>query len=647
MGTDHLPDPPGVGAHRRRSRARGRAIAFGIVGLAGACVLSLAGPEPAAAVGIDPWHAVGGALGAGVNAITGGIGQGAVAAFGAIVKGLFAWPAKMINRELLAWLVAVPDYAIHPQSRPAGAGSSSLAQLGATTSAMAFAALGAVGTVSVVRYWAAGLTGSGGLEAFEGLARTVAAALLIVLWPWLFRHCADLANQAGRGLLGSGGVLDDTAGLLELAFAGGGALNVLAILIAMAGAGPFFGVLVSKIAVSAATALVFVGMPLAVMLWPIPELAWIARTAMRAFGTVLAIPLAWAVCFATFAAVGTDALSLQGAGSVVDALIQPLVAVALLWVAVSVPRTLARMAMFGALGGGGFVGRTASYLAARRADAALAQAIPAQLGGHKSDHRGGNGQGSGEPGATTSRWDPGRHRDAPGASARPPQPIGGAAAAAGPGAAGASVAPGTWTPPSEFEPADPRSAAAGAAGLRTPSWREIKDHMPVELAAAAALQASTGPSDVAAAMRALPSDAQAGVIALMEGKGGQIRGQMAHQAARTDLSSDHREAFRTLAAANPEIRSQGIRDFLDAGPIAPSAPSDGVTTDSAAATDPGMRESATSGATAAPVEQGGPMGTPPTGRPPSAPETPGGPAASSSVPPVRRDGGSTPDRSRS
>ena len=69
-----------------------------------------------------------------------------------------------------------------------------------------------------------------------------------------------------------------------------------------------------KIVVSASTALVFVAMPLAVMLWVIPELAWIARAAMRAFAVVLVIPLAWALCFATFAAVGVDALALKGAG---------------------------------------------------------------------------------------------------------------------------------------------------------------------------------------------------------------------------------------------------------------------------------------------------------------------------------------------
>src|SRR4051794_29447906 len=624
MGTDHLPDPPGVGAHRRRSRARGRAIAFGIVGLAGACVLSLAGPEPAAAVGIDPWHAIGGARGAGVNAITGGIGQGAVEAFGAIVKALFAWPAKMINRELLAWLVAVPDYAINPTTAPAGPQSSNLEQLEATTSAMAFAALGAVGTVSAVRYWAAGLTGSGGLEAFEGLARTVAAALFIVLWRWLFRHCADLANHAGRGLLASDSVLEDTARLLAVAFTVAVAFNVLGILVALAAAVLFLMLLVSKIAVSAVTALVFVGMPLAVMLWPIPELAWIARTAMRAFATVLAIPLVWAVCFATFAAVGADALALKGAGSVVDALIQPLVAVALLWLIVSVPKTLGRMAMFGALGGGGFVGRTASYLAARRADAALAQLVPAQLGGHKSD-RGAHSPSSGEGAGSVGPREPGRHRDTAAGPAHRPQPVG-AAAAASPSASGigAGHPQDSWTPPREFESSDTRVGADAAGGLRSPSWQEIKDHVPVELAAAAARQASTGRGDVAAAMRSLPPDARAGVIALMDAKGGQIRGQMTHQAARGDLTDGQREAFRTLAAARPETRAQGIREFLDAQPIAPSTPAGQGETSSAT---PGP---ATTGRpAAAPVTEGGPMGSAPAGRPPSAPEASSGPGAGS------------------
>ncbi len=36
-------------------------------------------------------------------------------------QALFSWPAKLVNRELLSWLVAVPDYAIDPSTaRPDG-----------------------------------------------------------------------------------------------------------------------------------------------------------------------------------------------------------------------------------------------------------------------------------------------------------------------------------------------------------------------------------------------------------------------------------------------------------------------------------------------------------------------------------------------
>jgi len=391
-------DPdPAVSRGVRRWRAPRRLwalLASGPLALGVVLLVSLASPEPARAIEINPLDPIEDLLGAGMDAVTGGIGGMAVEGLGAIIKALFAWPAKIINRELLGWLVAVPDYAIHPGTARAGGDGSNLAQLGATTSAMAFAALGAVATVSAIRYWATGLAGSGGLEALERLARTVAAALFIVLWPWLFRHAAELANEAGSGLLGSGRVLDDTARLLAVAFVAGVAFNILAILIAIGAAVLFLALLLTKVAVSATTALVFVGMPLAVMLWPVPELAWIARTAMRAFATVLAIPLLWAVCFATFAAVGIDALSLKGAGKVVDALVLPLVALALLWLTVVAPRTLARMAMLGAQGGG-FVGRTASYLVARRADAAVAQTIPAALGGRAG------GPGVGVAGAAT------------------------------------------------------------------------------------------------------------------------------------------------------------------------------------------------------------------------------------------------------
>jgi hypothetical protein len=524
-------------------------LAVAMLAVGGLSLVSLAAPEPARAIPLNPLDPLQDILGAGVDVVVDGVGGMAVESLQAIFNALFAWPAKLINRELLGWLVAVPDYAIHPQtSRSAGDGSN-LAQLGTTTSAMAFAALGAVATVSGIRYWAAGLTGAGGLEALEGLGRTVGAALFIVLWPWLFRHAADLANEAGAGLLGSGSVLDDTARMLGVAFAAGVVFNILAVLIAVGAAVLLLALLLTKIAVSATTALVFVGMPLAVMLWPVPELAWIARTMMRAFAVVLAIPLLWAVCFATFAAVGVDALALKGAGKVVDALVLPLVALALLWVTVVAPRTLARMAMLGAHGGG-FVGRAASYVVARRADAAVAQKLVpaiAAVGGPAAGAAAATVAASARgPGAAGSSRDRSRGGAQGGAD-------GGAPASRASTATGRSDVP-SITPEGVAPPPT-------GGGLRTPSWSEIRDRVPVELAAAAARERATTPADVARAMRSLPQDARDGVSSLMASRGGQIRGLMAEQAARADVSARERDAYRVLAAASDTARAQGISAF--------------------------------------------------------------------------------------
>ena len=135
---------------------------------------SLGGADEARALPPVPiGGGLGGAIGAGVDAITGGLGGAAVDGFSALLGKLFAWPAEVINRRLLAWLVAVPDYAISPRATSGGRAGSNLAELASTTSAMAFALLAAVGTVAGLRYWAAGLSGSGGFDALEGLGRTV------------------------------------------------------------------------------------------------------------------------------------------------------------------------------------------------------------------------------------------------------------------------------------------------------------------------------------------------------------------------------------------------------------------------------------------------------------------------------------------
>ena len=91
----------------------------------------------------------------------------------------------------------------------------------------------------------------------------------------------------------------------------------------------------------------------------------------------LAVPFVWAVCFAASGAMLNDGLFLKGSSGFFDALLEPLAAIALLWMMLLLPSRLAQMAMLGAGAvRGGFVSRAVSYAAglaaARRRAAAHA-----------------------------------------------------------------------------------------------------------------------------------------------------------------------------------------------------------------------------------------------------------------------------------
>jgi len=569
----------------RIGRTRWR-IRVGLLILIVGSVAALGTPDEANAVSTSP---ITGAIGTGIDIITGGVGSSVVDGFGALLGKLFSWSAGIINRHLLAWLVSVPNYAISTSGGPNQQGSN-LAELASTTSAMAFAMLAAVGTVSGARYWAAGLSGSGGFEALQGLARTVAAALFVVAWPWIFRHCADLTNAAAKGLLGSGTVLDDTSRLLGVAFGTTVAFNFLSIFIACFAGVLFLALLMCKIVASASTALVFTGMPLAIVLWVIPELAWIARAAMRAFAVVLAIPMIWSLCFATFAALSVDALSLKGAGSVADSLILPLVALALLWILVTLPRMLARAALLGGFSGGAFVSRTASFVGARRIDAALpgrGSGATSGSGGSSNGRSGPSSQGQQASGARTGVTVAAATAVAgpAGTAAGTGSSAAGGSSGAGAGAKVASPAMSRATPTTSPTPVAPRGATSG---LPPASWKEIQDRVPAETERAQARRESTTRQDVASAMRDLRPDVQRAIHSLSTAKEGRITGEMVHQASRSGLSADEQAAFRTLAAATPEVRMQGLSDVL--GSLSTQAG------DSSAVT---------------PRDTGGPLGSPP------------------------------------
>ena len=310
--------------------------------------------------------------------IGGTVGKLAVTAFDAIIHALFAPIAHFINTQLIGWLVAVPDYA------PAG---SHVAATEHTVLAMAGAALAAVATISIARFWLAGLAGSGS-SALEGLARTVGAALLLPIWPWMFHAAVALANDASTGLLGSGSVTKSSANLLAVGVGAGVGLGFLgvglfvSIVMAVVASILFLGLLMMKVVLAISTVLVFIAMPIAIVLSPV--VPWISRVLVRAFAVCLAVPFVWAVCFAASAAMLNDGLFLKGSSGFFNALLEPLAAIALLWVMLLLPTRLAQMAMLGASSvRGGFMSRAVSYAAGSQVRDVARQHLPGWAGGRQ------------------------------------------------------------------------------------------------------------------------------------------------------------------------------------------------------------------------------------------------------------------------
>ena len=91
----------------------------------------------------------------------------------------------------------------------------------------------------------------------------------------------------------------------------------------------FLGLLMMKVVLAISTVLVFIGMPIAIVLSPV--VSWIPRVLARAFAVCLAVPFVWAVCFAASGAMLNDGLFLKGSSGFFDALLEPLAAIALLW----------------------------------------------------------------------------------------------------------------------------------------------------------------------------------------------------------------------------------------------------------------------------------------------------------------------------
>ena len=498
-------------------------------------------------------------IGSGISSLLGGLGGDiaklAVGAFEAIIRALFAPIAKFITTQLIGWVITVPNLT-----------QGNVSRLEQTVEAMGGGLLGAVATISTVRYWAAGFAGGGdsGFAALEGLVRTVAAALFLASWPWLFDSGVHLTNLFTGSLMGSATVVNQTARLLAAGLGAGVALSFTPIglfcNIAMAVAASllFLGLLLLKVVVSASTILVFVGMPLAAVAWPV--VPWVARAAMRAFAVCLLVPALWALCFAAGGAAMLNAISFN-APSALNALLAPLVAIVLLYVMLKLPVHLARVAMLGAAPlGGGFVSRAVSYAAGSQVRDTARQHLPSWAGGQRDAQQQ-------QPESRTGT----RLRNAAtlaGAASGGAAAAGAAMGAGGigvPAAGGAAGPAGAANGRAYAPPPTARANAAGGLqnGLQTPSFAGREQDFANEKFEAE-FRERTNPvsgEQARAALASLPGETQRGVGELVSDHGAGAREHLAYQA-MGEWSPEEREALRTLAAASPDVRAQAVSDVM-------------------------------------------------------------------------------------
>jgi hypothetical protein len=262
-----------------------------------------------------------------------------------------------------------------------------------------------------------------------------------------------------------------------------------------------------------------------------------------------------------------------------NTLVQPLVAIVLLWVMLKLPIALARVAMLGGAAlSGGFVSRAASYAAGSQMRDTARQHLPSWAGGHTTQ--------TDTPAPQRESRTAGRLRNAAtlagavatgGAGAGASMASVGAASGGSVGTAAAGAANGrAYTPPPT---AQAHASGQGLqTGLQTPSFAG-REHDFANEKFEAQFRQRTNPVSAAqarAALQSLPESTQRGIAQLVADHGAGAREHLAYQALG-EWSPGERDALRTLAGATNKVRSKAVDDALvDLGSTSSPDPSAGV-----------------------------------------------------------------------
>ena len=312
---------------QRVLRLAAAAVAVALVALALSAVPAAAdiGPIPTPNIDLNP-----------LDGIFGGVGDVAGKLIEGLFKALFGDLQAKVTLAVVKFLVAHPIVTNH-------AAYGTLNDYRAYVTDGAWGLLALVLTVSAFRYWAAGYAGGGAYEALQALVRVGGAGTVLAAYTFCFEQLLVGGNLMTHALLGFGGIEQGLAKLFVASHFGLGLGGIAYILELVA----FIALVVTKIALTALLSVLFVAGPLAIAVWPVDELAWLARTWAQVLGAVVLWPVLWSLCFACFAAMGDAAFT--GGGAVGDTIIKPFVSVAMLFVAFKLPMAVLRQAQLAGL----------------------------------------------------------------------------------------------------------------------------------------------------------------------------------------------------------------------------------------------------------------------------------------------------------
>lgn len=492
---------------------------------------------------------------------------------------------SFVMKPILAWILNIPDYVETPQR---GVGDAEW-----LSEAIAFALLSVVVTFAVLHFWAAGFTSQGGAGmVMEGVMRCAGAALFILAWPFIFTNAGNICDAVTRLLL-PGHAVDASiaamvaAGAAVGAFGGWGGSLILAIGVLVVFLVLFITLVLIKIGLLAGLLIAFVGMPIAIALWPIPSLSAPASYGVRFIGMVFSVVVLWALAFKVYGSVNTQFVTWGSEAGFLDKLMLPLIGIAELGALLSMtkhatamwniaPRkgTAGSIATFAASnmissrlnalggGGGGAGGGAGGGGGATGAAMAVGRLLgrAGSRGGGGSGSSGGGGSGGGPSGGTRGGGGSGPSTGGQGGRTQP------AGSKNGKGGGGANGGP------------QPRSGTprrtVGADGLPEPARGRAGKSAAAAARAAAKAHRDGGPPGLVATRGSLKQIAAAeggryaAPLSGLMGPGhddGAVLDRLSGFAAAPGLSAGTREALGTLMAAQPGTRTEAVDTLGAAG----------------------------------------------------------------------------------